>query len=63
MAWHRYWVITLKFWTLSKVSQAIKRFSEDIDATIDYQSLVAEMPNLEALPTHEFAVAQRNSQP
>jgi len=35
--------------SLSKVYQAIERFSEDIDITIDYQSLVPESPNLEAL--------------
>jgi len=35
--------------SLSKVYQAIERFSEDIDITIDYQSLIPESPDLETL--------------
>jgi hypothetical protein len=35
--------------SLSKVYQAIERFSEDIDVTIDYRSLVADVPDLAGL--------------
>jgi len=35
--------------SLSKVYRAIDRFSEDIDVTIDYRSLIEEAPNLAAL--------------
>jgi len=35
--------------SLSKVYQAIARFSEDIDVTIDYQSLIPDAPDLVAL--------------
>lgn len=35
--------------SLSKVYQAIERFSEDIDITIDYRSLVADVPELAGL--------------
>jgi len=35
--------------SLSKVYQAIERFSEDIDVTIDYRSLLADAPDLAAL--------------
>lgn len=35
--------------SLSKVYQAIERFSEDIDVTVDYRSLVADVPDLAAL--------------
>lgn len=35
--------------SLSKVYQAIERFSEDIDVTIDYRSLVADVPDLASL--------------
>ena len=35
--------------SLSKVYQAIERFSEDIDVTIDYRSLVADIPDLAGL--------------
>jgi hypothetical protein len=35
--------------SLSKVYQAIDRFSEDIDVTVDYRSLVADAPDLESL--------------
>lgn len=35
--------------SLSKVYQAIERFSEDIDVTIDYRSLVADVPELAGL--------------
>ena len=39
--------------SLSKVYQAIERFSEDIDVTIDYRSLVTDAPGLVNLPnTH-----------
>lgn len=32
--------------SLSKVYQAIERFSEDIDVTVDYRSLVDDVPEL-----------------
>lgn len=35
--------------SLSKVYQAIERFSEDIDVTIDYRSLVVDVPELAML--------------
>lgn len=35
--------------SLSKVYQAIERFSEDIDVTVDYRSLVEDAPDLAAL--------------
>jgi len=35
--------------SLSKVYQAIERFSEDIDVTIDYQSLIPDAPDLATL--------------
>lgn len=35
--------------SLSKVYQTIERFSEDIDVTIDYRSLVADVPDLVGL--------------
>ncbi|MCF8003462.1 MAG: nucleotidyl transferase AbiEii/AbiGii toxin family protein [Chromatiaceae bacterium] len=35
--------------SLSKVYRAIERFSEDIDVTIDYHSLVADAPDLNAI--------------
>ncbi|WP_233789049.1 nucleotidyl transferase AbiEii/AbiGii toxin family protein [Dickeya zeae] len=35
--------------SLSKVYQAIERFSEDIDVTIDYRSLVPDVPVLDTL--------------
>ncbi|MDS1140790.1 nucleotidyl transferase AbiEii/AbiGii toxin family protein [Pusillimonas sp. SM2304] len=35
--------------SLSKAYQAIERFSEDIDVTIDYRSLVADGPDLGSL--------------
>lgn len=35
--------------SLSKVYRVIERFSEDIDVTIDYRSLVADAPALDAL--------------
>ncbi len=35
--------------SLSKVYQAIERFSEDIDVTVDYRSLVADAPDLATL--------------
>ncbi|QWT42252.1 nucleotidyl transferase AbiEii/AbiGii toxin family protein [Dickeya dadantii] len=35
--------------SLSKVYQAIERFSEDIDVTIDYKSLVPDVPELATL--------------
>ncbi len=38
--------------SLSKVYRAIDRFSEDIDVTIDYRSLVASAPALEALTSN-----------
>ena len=38
--------------SLSKVYKAIDRFSEDIDVTIDYRSLVADAPELEAITSN-----------
>jgi hypothetical protein len=38
--------------SLSKVYQAIDRFSEDIDVTVDYRSLVASAPVLESLTSN-----------
>ncbi|MCC4595425.1 nucleotidyl transferase AbiEii/AbiGii toxin family protein [Xanthomonas campestris pv. phormiicola] len=35
--------------SLSKVYQAIERFSEDIDVTVDYRSLIADAPELATL--------------
>jgi len=35
--------------SLSKVYQAIERFSEDVDVTVDYRSLVPNAPDLAAL--------------
>ena len=35
--------------SLSKVYKAIDRFSEDIDVTVDYRSLVADAPELESI--------------
>lgn len=35
--------------SLSKIHQAIERFSEDIDVTIDYRSLLADAPDLATL--------------
>lgn len=42
--------------SLSKVYQAIERFSEDIDVTVDYRSLVADAPDLATLSSN----SQRN---
>lgn len=39
--------------SLSKVYRVIERFSEDIDVTIDYRSLVADAPDLETLSGHQ----------
>ncbi|MFC4277157.1 nucleotidyl transferase AbiEii/AbiGii toxin family protein [Achromobacter aloeverae] len=39
--------------SLSKVYRAIERFSEDIDVTIDYRSLVSDAPDLEGLSGHQ----------
>ncbi len=38
--------------SLSKVYRAIERFSEDIDVTVDYRSLLPDMPDLEALTSN-----------
>lgn len=38
--------------SLSKVYQAIDRFSEDIDVTVDYRSLVADAPDLESITSN-----------
>lgn len=38
--------------SLSKVYQAIERFSEDIDVTVDYRSLVDDAPDLAALASN-----------
>ena len=44
------WTFQLKGGTsLSKGHQIIQRFSEDIDVTIDYRSLVADVPDLASL--------------
>jgi len=40
--------------SLSKVYQAIDRFSEDIDITIDYQSLSPGVPSLESLSNSQI---------
>lgn len=39
--------------SLSKVYQAIERFSEDIDVTIDYRSLVENVPDLATLSNNQ----------
>ncbi len=38
--------------SLSKVYQAIERFSEDIDVTIDYRSLLTDAPTLDSLTSN-----------
>lgn len=38
--------------SLSKVYKAIDRFSEDIDVTVDYRSLVANAPELESITSN-----------
>ncbi len=38
--------------SLSKVYRAIERFSEDIDVTVDYRSLVPDVPALETLTSN-----------
>lgn len=38
--------------SLSKVYKAIDRFSEDIDVTVDYRSLVADAPELESIASN-----------
>ncbi|WP_028875161.1 nucleotidyl transferase AbiEii/AbiGii toxin family protein [Tepidiphilus margaritifer] len=38
--------------SLSKVYKVIERFSEDIDVTIDYRSLVTDAPDLESVATN-----------
>src|SRR5690606_12401170 len=38
--------------SLSKVYKAIDRFSEDIDVTVDYRSLVADAPKLESITSN-----------
>ncbi|NVZ11271.1 nucleotidyl transferase AbiEii/AbiGii toxin family protein [Allochromatium humboldtianum] len=38
--------------SLSKVYKAIERFSEDIDVTVDYRSLVADAPELESIASN-----------
>lgn len=38
--------------SLSKVYKAIDRFSEDIDVTIDYRSLVADAPELQSIASN-----------
>lgn len=38
--------------SLSKVYKVIERFSEDIDVTIDYRSLIADAPDLESITTN-----------
>jgi len=38
--------------SLSKVYKAIERFSEDIDVTVDYRSLVADAPELESITSN-----------
>lgn len=39
--------------SLSKVYQAIERFSEDIDVTVDYRSLIDDAPELATLGSHQ----------
>ncbi|HCM5830638.1 nucleotidyl transferase AbiEii/AbiGii toxin family protein [Klebsiella pneumoniae] len=39
--------------SLSKVYQAIERFSEDIDVTVDYRSLVQDVPELTTLSNNQ----------
>lgn len=39
--------------SLSKVYQAIERFSEDIDVTVDYRSLVQDAPDLATLSNNQ----------
>lgn len=39
--------------SLSKVYQAIERFSEDIDVTVDYRSLVQDVPDLATLSNNQ----------
>jgi len=38
--------------SLSKVYKAIDRFSEDIDVTVDYRSLVADAPELDSIASN-----------
>jgi len=38
--------------SLSKVYKAIDRFSEDIDVTVDYRSLVTDAPDLESITSN-----------
>lgn len=38
--------------SLSKVYKAIDRFSEDIDVTVDYRSLVVDAPELESITSN-----------
>lgn len=39
--------------SLSKVYQAVERFSEDIDVTVDYRSLVEDVPELASLGSNQ----------
>ncbi|MNQ98100.1 hypothetical protein D3C85_1137740 [compost metagenome] len=39
--------------SLSKVYQAVERFSEDIDVTVDYRSLVDDVPELATLGSNQ----------
>ncbi len=39
--------------SLSKVYQAVERFSEDIDVTVDYRSLVDDVPDLATLGSNQ----------
>lgn len=38
--------------SLSKIYKAINRFSEDIDVTVDYRSLVLDAPELESISSN-----------
>lgn len=38
--------------SLSKIYKAIDRFSEDIDVTVDYRSLLADAPELESIASN-----------
>jgi predicted nucleotidyltransferase component of viral defense system len=49
--------------SLSKVYKAIDRFSEDIDVTVDYRSLVADAPELESITSNAFNIGNCFSVP
>ncbi|TCS98731.1 nucleotidyltransferase AbiEii toxin of type IV toxin-antitoxin system [Tepidimonas ignava] len=49
--------------SLSKVYKAIDRFSEDIDVTVDYRSLVADAPELESMTSNSQRSKLSDEQP